>query len=153
LTESFGIVAPLWYLDLVDEFAERDVAEVEPSTTVLRDLNENCRKNGTCECEWQDSFWAIGGDGEGGIYFFDSTEDNSHIYYIDHEYPPYEIEGRGRPLLPNELRGEIYEGIRAVEEYCRELREKIANRKWWQFWIPRRIPAWAREETDAADVL
>ena len=46
--------------------------------------------------------------------------------------------------LPNFL-GELEEAEKAFATDVQNLIKRIHGRRWWEFWIPRAVPDWAKE--------
>jgi hypothetical protein len=92
----------------------------------------------------------LGGDGAGGIYFIDTKRSDSFIYYIDHDDPPKNICDTDHisSQTLTEFKNDLITDKEEYERHCREVRERISHRKWWQFWIPKQIPLWAKEKSD-----
>lgn len=145
LARQFNVVFPAWYkqslIDLYeDDYQEEFVTEYEG----LRETNSNIEKHGAWGFRWDPTFWAIGGDGRGGIYFIDTASADETVYYLDHDCPPHDIEDTDKlnTFTADQIHAEIKELNLELAIDEERLRKKVAERKWWQFWIPRKLPPW-----------
>ena len=94
--------------------------------------------------EWFPRYWCIGQDGAGGIYFINSEEIESNVYYFDHEDTPKHLQDY-EMLSPRSFKEHIDELIQIeidFEQDKYDLIEKIKNRRWWQIWILVKPPKW-----------
>ncbi len=103
----------------------------------LIDENINHRTNGWFDMDWPDNFLLIGDDGCGDTYFMVLGKDE-HVYFADHECgPSYQDDLDG--CLSHETVTDHLENLLEIERELdreeKELAERRANKKWWQFWI------------------
>lgn len=119
----------------------------------LVEFNKYFREANPWPFPWLDHFWWIGGDGCGGFHFLSCQDGEATVYYFVHDEPAKSFDDRERlrpDSLTNYIAGEVdaenecreYEvqlvAERALKRQCVE--QQIANRKWWQFWIPKSLP-------------
>ncbi len=141
---DFGVTFPVAYREAITDgypFADT-VEELDADAESLRSSNKGCRNDAPWGFPWKLQYWCIGGDGAGGFYFIDTLQDDSTVYYCDHEDMPDSIND------PDRISGisfqEFIENVRQLEEdfenWERQMCERVANRKWWQFWVPREWP-------------
>jgi hypothetical protein len=146
LEQRFHVALPAPYrAALIESAAKFASEEFCTNADDLAISNDGCRKNGVWGLPWPNNFWWVGDDGCGGLYFINCDEPDGHVYYFDHEDAPNsfdEIEKLKFKSLAAFLVS-IEEGERQFENDCEVLLEKIRNRKWWQFWVPRTPPHWA----------
>ena len=116
--------------------------ELDTSAASLRKSNEGCREEDPWEFPWKPNYWCIGGDGAGGFYFIDTDQDDSTVYFCDHEDMPTSIEDLDRISVTTfqEFVDDVQRLEEDLEKWDEEMKESVANRKWWQFWIPRQWP-------------
>ena len=144
LERKFSVVLPADYVSAVTEsypFAEQS-HQLDTDFESLRRDNLGSREDNRGGFPWRDSYWMIGDDGSGGFYFINTTDSATTVYYCDHEDMPTSIEDTDR-IHVSSLSDFIAEGIEMEEwaaEQNRKMTEKVASRRWWQFWIPKAWP-------------
>jgi hypothetical protein len=144
LEAEFGIVFPQVYREAITDsypFSEA-TEELDTDAGSLRQSNQECRRENPWGFPWRTTYWCIGGDGAGGFYFIDTKQDDSTVYYCDHEDMPSSIEDVDHiSITPfSEFIEEVKQLEKDMVKWEEEMKTKVANRKWWQFWIPRQWP-------------
>jgi len=144
LERDFGVTFPTEYRDAITDrypFADETV-ELDDDAESLRTSNEQCRGEAPWGFPWEPHYWCIGGDGAGGFYFVNTLQDEATVYYCDHEDMPESIIDLDRIGVHSfrEFVEDIKQREKDVAAWERERRERVENRRWWQFWIPRRWP-------------
>lgn len=100
--------------------------------------NRFLREDGFFGENWPKTFYALGNDGSGNVYFITTEPFDGNVYFADHEGGPgpNELEAAKRH---DSLAGFV-DSLRNQHDIiladARKMNEQIANRKWWQFWIP-----------------
>lgn len=116
--------------------------ELMNSESHLRENNTAFRNQDRWGFRWEDRFWWIGGDGAGGVYFINTEEETSDVYYCDHEDPAKDFDDGDR-LFSSDIGShlsDIVELEQEMERHDAQMKVSVANRRWWQFWIPRSWP-------------
>jgi hypothetical protein len=144
LEKDFALTFPAAYRNAVTDAYpfSRPTEELDTEATALRTSNRECRQTAPWGFLWKPHYWRIGGDGAGGFYFIDSQNDDSTVYFCDHEDMPASIEDLEHiDVTPFP---EFIENVRQlekdVEKREQDLKERVANRKWWELWVPRQWP-------------
>ena len=116
--------------------------ELDTDAESLRLSNQGCRESDPWGFPWRKNYWCIGGDGAGGFYFIDTQQGDSTVYYCDHEDMPTAIDDIDRISVISfqEFIGEVRQLEKDMAKWDEEMKERVANRKWWQVWIPRQWP-------------
>ena len=144
LEQDFGVTFPAVYRDAItDAYPFSDATEeLDIDAESLRQSNEGCRKEDPWGFPWRPHYWCIGGDGAGGFYFINTQQNDAAVYYCDHEDPPKSIDDRDRISVTSfdEFIDDLRRQEKDMEGWEEEMKERVANRKWWQFWIPRQWP-------------
>ena len=144
LEAEFGIAFPRLYRDAITDtypFSE-STEELDTDAGSLRRSNQGCRKENPWGFPWRTNYWCIGGDGAGGFYFIDTHQDDSTVYYCDHEDMPSSIEDVDHISITPfpEFVDDVQQLERDMEKWEEDMKVRVANRKWWQIWIPRQWP-------------
>ena len=144
LQNDYGLKFPAAYLRAITDsypFTEPK-EELWDEPHLLRESNDYFRKEKPWGFAWEPHFWKIGGDGGGGFYFINSRETANDVYYVDHEAPARNIEDSENLSVTSfqEFIGEVFELEKEMQKFESEMTQSAANRKWWQFWIPRQWP-------------
>jgi len=144
LESEFGVRFPRGYRKAVTDGYPFSIPSEELSDDAesLRIFNTDCREEDPWGFPWRPDYWMTGGDGLGGFYFIDTREPDSRVFYCDHENMPSSMEDTERiAVLPF---SEFLDEIAAVQEemalWENDWQQRVANRRWWQFWIPRQWP-------------
>ncbi|MGI9242270.1 MAG: hypothetical protein ACR2RV_15840 [Verrucomicrobiales bacterium] len=144
LEAEFGVAFPPAYLDAITVGYPLSVPTEGLDTDAVRlsRANQECRDEDPWGFPWEANYWRVGGDGAGGFYFIDTQEDRATVYFCDHEDIPSSIGDLQRiSVTPfDEFIGDLEQLEKDMEKWDEEMREAVANRKWWQFWIPRQWP-------------
>jgi hypothetical protein len=117
----------------------------------LSDFNRGCRAESPWGFSWDHHVWWVGGDGSGGLYFINCRDNAScHIYYLDHGDPAedFDEQARLKPRLLSECVRDLEQSEAEFEHDRIRLLQRIADRQWWQFWIPSSPPVWALDPGD-----
>ncbi len=148
LEAEFKLTLPKEYKKaLLQPFISKNNLEFELDLAELRRNNLEFRDTDPWEFPWSDQFWWIGADGAGGFYFIDCKHSECEVLYFDHEAPAENIQDREQ-LHPQSLEDfftYLKESELEAERYKENLLNKINNRKWWQIWIPRKLPPWMED--------
>ena len=97
-------------------------------------------------------FWVIGGDGSGGIYFINSMYSDK-IFYIDHDDAPSDFNDEKLKSTSWELmKRKSLEGWNGMVNERETLENKIKDRKWFQFWVPKKLPVYYHEFKNRVDL-
>lgn len=150
LEEQFKITLPEDYASVVtgEVAAQLSAMALEVDPAILREANENHRKDCPWGFAWRDSFWWIGEDGAGGFYFIDTEEKTSTVYYFDHESSPLTFDDR-EPFYPSDIGNHVSDEVEIEAEmkvHDRRMALRVAERKWWQFWVPKVWPPTNKQE-------
>ena len=144
LESEFGIHFPSAYRHAVtDSYPFTDeTEEFDTDPTSLRTSNAECRSTSPWGFPWKPEYWCIGGDGAGGFYFIDTSKDDSTVYYCDHEDMPESMDDEERLSVTPfpEFIQEVLDGKEHMKQWREEMKNRVASRRWWQFWIPRQWP-------------
>jgi|GEM_PF-3558265 len=144
LEADFGVTFPAAYRDAVkNAYPFTDATEeLDTDAESLRKSNKRCREEDPWGFPWKPHYWCIGGDGAGGFYFINTQQDDSTVYFCDHEDMAASIEDLDHISVMSfsEFVAYIQQLEKDVEKWDEEMQERVANRKWWQFWIPRQWP-------------
>ena len=144
LEAEFGVHFPSSY--------RRALTDLHPFTSPTRELdsdpvslklsNTAFRKTAPYGFPWQPAYWCIGDDGAGGFYFVNTSQDDSTVFYCDHEDMPESMDDEERlgvrPFA--EFIQEVLYRKEQMRQWEEEMKSRVANRRWWQFWIPRQWP-------------
>jgi len=148
LEAEFKVIFPVAYRSAVTDAYPFAAAteELDTDAASLRRSNQGCRTEDPWGFPWKQNYWCIGGDGAGGFYFIDTQQSDSTVYYCDHEDMPTSIEDIEHISVTSFQ--EFIDDIKQLEQdmarWDEEMRERVANRKWWQFWIPRQCPPYPK---------
>jgi hypothetical protein len=119
--------------------------ELLESYDMLRESNAEIRKEGFWGVDVPNSFWLIGLDGMGGGDFINCDGAQTYVYIFDHATPPKDMSDMGQ-LRPRPFAEHIQALIADEEEFRAEevlrrsrLEQAVAERKWWQFWVPKKL--------------
>jgi hypothetical protein len=144
LEAQFGIQFPPEYRRAVTDACpfRGPTEELDTDAESLRKTNEGFRGTEPWGFPWKLHYWCIGGDGAGGFYFIDTKEHPISVYYCDHEDMPTSIEDTDHIHVATfeEFVREVQEGEDEMEKWDAHMRERVASRRWWQFWIPKQWP-------------
>ena len=142
LEVTFGLTFPEVYRDAITDRNSIRTDALDVDAQSLRESNEGCLKDDPWGFPWKPNYWLIGGDGAGGFYFIDTYRDDSKVYYCDHEDMATSIEDLGRIGIDSfdDFLVDLEQAEKYVERYNEEMKGRVANRKWWHFWIPREWP-------------
>ncbi|BDS07436.1 hypothetical protein NT6N_24760 [Oceaniferula spumae] len=143
LESKLEVSFPSQYRDLVisHPFPKSDSSDFELCSNyeLLLQENRELRENGFFGREWNKSWFAIGFDGCGNEYFITTDPFDGRIYFADHE-DEFHTEDLGKNVHYGSFQ-EYVDYLRELEEDTRRdellMEERIKNRKWWQFWIPK----------------
>ncbi len=151
LESEFGIRFPVEYRDNLHAYAfAGDTEEFTADVSVLSECNHGIRAEPPWGFQWEDRFWWVGGDGSGGLFFINCQDEPCRVYYLDHENPAESFADQSclKPRLLTEFISDLRQAESEWEEVRQRLLKRIAERRWWQFWIPKLPPAWARDSRD-----
>jgi hypothetical protein len=152
LEKLAGYPFPDWYRLCLAEawFGDDDCEEIYLDKNNLIKTNLETVALGAWGCKWEKWYWVIGGDGGGGIYFISLKDDGNYgmVFSIDHEDAPSDINDSERigKYTAKEFKDMITDGRLDFHNDCLKSADDIRNRKWYQFWIPRKIPDWIMKE-------
>ena len=144
LEREFSVILPADYVSAVTDsypFAEPSY-QLETDFESLRRDNLGSREDHPWGFPWSDDYWMIGDDGAGGFYFINTADGSTTVYYCDHEDMPSSIDDTDH-IHVSSFSDFIAEGIEMDEwaaEQDRKMNEKVASRRWWQFWVPKTWP-------------
>lgn len=110
--------------------------------------NRTLRARGFVTMNWPKEYFAFGSDGAGNYYFLTTSPFDGHVYYADH------VRKTGPEQLEKSL---AFESLEKLVESLRErwgvirgealrMNQRIENRRWWEFWVPREPIPLGREE-------
>lgn len=127
---------------LIDYPFAKDQRELTANPQTLAAENQPPQSALAYGLKWSDRLWWVGDDGCGGFYFIDCAEEPTRIYYWDHESGPPDLEEREdlSPRSIEEAVADIRQLIADLAENRQRRLHQIANRRWWQFWVPKRPP-------------
>ena len=145
LEGEFGVRLPDEYREIMQNhpMPNSDTAtwDLCDSPEELRRINRELREEGFFGGRWESSWWAIGSDGLGNHHFILTAPYDGRVYFADHEGTHDPSDPQTEPYPSFEA---FIQMLREIEEEAEKeasrLDEKIRNRRWWQFWIPRRNP-------------
>ncbi len=140
LESDFAVTFPAAYREAITGLQiSADSEELDTDAESLRISNEGCRREAPWGFSWKPHYWLIGADGAGGFYFLDTLEDDSTVYYCDHEDMPESITDldRLRVIAFQDFVERIQRSEVEFRDWDRQIRDRAQNRQWWQFWIPR----------------
>ena len=149
IQEQFNISLPDWYIELINNLKNKEsIEEIDTNWESLIETNKGAQSEGDVWCfPWKKHYWIIGGDGCGGVYFINTESVDKKICYLDHEDMP---ENEHDEKFYTESLDDFLESIvnieKEIQEDYRKLRLRIQNRQWYQFWIPKEIPEYAKEK-------
>lgn len=141
LSLAFDVSADYRDILLTYPFAG-SIEELTANVSVLSDFNHSLRGESPWGFPWEAQFWWVGGDGSGGLFFINCKEEPCRIYYLDHEDPAesFTDQPRLKPRLLTEFICELFEVESEFEQERQRRVKRIAERRWWQFWIPKSPP-------------
>ena len=150
LEEKFGVKLPRDYIRVITGEVAQNLAAValEINPAIVGEANEAHRQDCPWDFEWDPSFWWIGEDNAGGFYFLDTAEDTSTVYYFDHESSPISFRDRD-PFFPSDIGNHVSDEVEAEayrEKHDNLMLQRVADRRWWQFWIPITWPPTKQKE-------
>lgn len=159
LEQMFDVHFPDAYRSaLIDCPLRPDSEEFVSNYDDVVESNKAFRAEDVWQFPWLDHLWWIGGDGAGGFYFISCLDADCVVYYFDHENCAKSFADRDRlssctlaEYIETEMEDEkefreYEEQLIAERAHKRErLEEQIANRKFWQFWIPQKLPKSLRD--------
>jgi hypothetical protein len=141
LESEFGIHFPSAYRHAITysyPFTD-ETEELNRDPTCLRSSNAEFRSTPPWGFPWRPEYWCIGDDGTGGFYFIDTSKDDSTVYYCDHEDMPDPIDDveqlYATPFA--EFIQKVLDSNEHMKQWEEEMKDRVARRRWWQFWIPR----------------
>ncbi|MEM1028575.1 MAG: hypothetical protein AAGJ38_10870, partial [Planctomycetota bacterium] len=103
IEDQFEVKLPSDYrIFLVDYPFATDNEELTANLEELVKTNLGLRNDKPWGFSWERRFWWCGSDGSGGIYFLDCNQNDSMIYYLDHENPADVIQDQEK-LKPRSL--------------------------------------------------
>ena len=141
LEQHFGVTLPVAYREAItDRYPLSEATEqLDTDAASLQVSNEGCRRAPPWGFPWKPHYWCIGGDGAGGFYFIDTSQDEATVYYCDHEDMPASINDLDRISVTSfqQFIEDLQELIDDANNWERQRKERVENRKWWQFWIAR----------------
>lgn len=144
LEAEFEVTFPVAYRDAVTDAYPFGAAteELDTDPESLRTSNQGCRKEDPWGFPWKQNYWCIGGDRAGGFYFIDTRQSDSTVYYCDHEDMPASIEDLDHISVTSfqEFIDDVNQLEKDMAKWDEEMKERVAHRKWWQFWIPKQWP-------------
>ena len=146
LQSEFNLRLPDDYVRALRNYPLQESAEeLLDSYDMLQEYNSEIRKNGFWGVDVPNSFWLIGLDGMGGGDFIKCDAAETYVYTFDHATPPKDMSDEGQ-LSPYPFADHVQSLINDEEEFrtgesLRQSRfeEAVANRKWWQFWVPKTL--------------
>src|SRR5690606_10653987 len=127
-----------------------DRAELTADFQTLRREDETALIPRSWGLPWTENLWWVGEDGAGGFFFIDCAESPTRIYHWDHADAAVDCADRESmsPRSVLEAVEDIRQADRDDEAWRQHRLEQIANRRWWQFWIPKRPPRWLLKRAD-----
>ena len=141
LEAEFGVTFPSAYRDAVTDAYpfSAPTEELDTDAESLRTSNQGCRKEGPWGFPWKQNYWCIGGDGAGGFYFIDTQQSDSTVYFCDHEDMPTSIEDLDHISVTSfqEFVDDVNQLEKDMAKWDEEMKARVTQRKWWQFWIPK----------------
>lgn len=142
---DFNIRFPAVYRNAITDACpfSRHTEELDTEFKSLQQTNQEFRQEDPWGFPWQPHYWCIGGDGSGGFYFIDTQQDDATVYYCDHEAMPESIDDVDSISVKSfeEFIDDVLQLELDFQQWNAEMKQRVANRKWWQFWIPRQWPS------------
>lgn len=143
LEENLGVTLPEEYkrIALDNPFAGLHTADYELCDDFTAILGENryARDHGFFRQVWPPDWFIIGTDGCGSDYFITTAPFDGKVYFADQkeklhteDVSKFRFHESFEDYI-NSLR----KVERAIQKVTRQRDERLAQRKWWQFWIPK----------------
>ena len=144
LEENLKITLPEEYkrIALDNPFVGLNSADYELCDDFTAVLGENryARDHGFFRQVWPPDWFIVGTDGCGNDYFITTTPFDGHVYFANYEDQLHtdDVNENSFHSSFEEFMNDLRSAEREIKEEERRSEIRSAQRKWWQFWIPKR---------------
>jgi hypothetical protein len=135
ITETLQVRLPEWYRSTLEAYPFPTAEpELFASADEVIQQNQEYRKSGWFDFPWPSSFFVIGEDGCGNLYFVHLAADERRIFIADHDGGPEPKKEKLDEMVSSDSLEAHIKETAEIQKRSKVIAAARAERKWWQFW-------------------